>query len=161
MDNLHGHIKSNNILLDKNWEAKIAYFGISKLHQTNQEVGMEVYEDPEHKTKGELKRESDIYSFGVVLFEILCGRLAYDPVYIVVNEKGLAPIARKCFNDGTIARLIDPKLKKETSDRGPNRDSLDKFLKIAYQCLGDAAKRPTMEIVVKEIELALHFHVSP
>ncbi|KAM0005562.1 putative protein kinase RLK-Pelle-LRR-I-1 family [Helianthus debilis subsp. tardiflorus] len=109
-------IKSTNILLNNNREAKIAYCGISKLHPANQEVHMKVYEDPEYDT-GKPKSESDVYSFGVVLLEIVCGRLAYDPVYIVVNEKGLAPIAYQCFIDGTIQRIIDPKLKEKNRRR--------------------------------------------
>ncbi|KAL8193829.1 hypothetical protein R6Q57_026071 [Mikania cordata] len=160
----HGDIKSANIMLDKNTGARIAYFGI-KLHPSNQDVRLNVYEDPEYETS-KLKREYDVYSFGVILFEILCGRLAYDPVYIVVNDKGLAPIAHQCFNDGTIVRIIDPKPKEETDEdifttnRVPNQDSLKAFLNIAYRCLGEAAERPTMKIVINELEIALNFHVS-
>ncbi|KAJ0703194.1 putative protein kinase RLK-Pelle-CR4L family [Helianthus annuus] len=160
---IHGDIRSANILLGMNREAKIAYFGISK-HPMNQEVGMKVYADPEYETTGKLERDSDVYSFGVVLFEILCGRVAYHPVYMNDNEKGLAPIARKCFNDGSIERIIDPKLIEETdedvltSNRRPNNDSLYTFLKVACQCTGEAANRPTMEMVINELEIALNFH---
>ncbi|KAM0038433.1 putative protein kinase RLK-Pelle-LRR-I-1 family [Helianthus debilis subsp. tardiflorus] len=160
---IHIDIKSANILLDKNRGVKIAYFVISKLHSVlNQD-----YEDPKYETTGKLKRKSDVYSFGVVLFEILCGKLAYDPVYTKENEKGLSPITRQCFDDGTIESIMDPRLKEETdedissSNRGPNRDSLDTFLKIANQCLGEAAKRPTMEIVIMELKRAINFHDVP
>ncbi|MFS7986499.1 putative protein kinase RLK-Pelle-LRR-I-1 family [Helianthus anomalus] len=161
----HIDIKSANIVLDNNCQAKIAYFGISKLHSAKQEVGIKVYEGPEYETTGILETKSDIYSFGVVLFEIFCGRLAYDPDYIKENDKGLAPIARLCFKDGTIEGMMDPKLKVGNnedffaSSRGPNRDSLDTFLKIAYDCLGEAADRPTMEHVIQELERALNFQV--
>ncbi|KAM0038444.1 putative protein kinase RLK-Pelle-RLCK-VIIa-2 family [Helianthus debilis subsp. tardiflorus] len=130
--------KSANILLDKNRGVKIAYFVISNLHSVlNQDIGMKVYQDPKYETTGKLKRKSDVYSFGVVRFEIFCGRLAYDPVYTKENEKGLSPIARQYFEDGTIESIMDPRLKEETdedissSNRGPNQDSLDTFLKIA------------------------------
>ncbi|MFS8008614.1 putative protein kinase RLK-Pelle-LRR-I-1 family [Helianthus anomalus] len=127
---------------------------------------MKVYEDRKYETTGKLKRKSDVYSFGVVLFEIFCGRLAYDPGYTKENEKGLSTIARQCFDDGTIESIMDPKLKEETiegissSNRGPNQDSLDTFIKIAHQCLGEAAKRPTMYIVIMELKRAINFHVS-
>ncbi|MFS7925250.1 putative protein kinase RLK-Pelle-CR4L family [Helianthus anomalus] len=160
-------IKSANILLDKNSEAKIACFKISKLHPTNQEIDMKVYEDPEYKTTGKVKRKSDVYSFGVVLFEIFSGRLAYDQDYIRENDKGLAPIARQCFNDRTVERMMDQKLKEETDEdifilnRPPNKNSVDTFLKVAYQCLGKASERPTMGLVIKELEIALNFHETP
>ncbi|XP_076908436.1 uncharacterized protein LOC143565326 [Bidens hawaiensis] len=150
---INTNIKSANILLDKNSEAKIAYFEISKLRPTYQEIGMKVYEDPDYETTGKMKRKSDIYSFGVVIFEIFCGRVAYHPVYLQENMKGLGPIARECYIDETIERIMDPYLKQET-----NSDSLYTFLKIAYQCLEEATERPTLEIVIKGLDIALKFH---
>ncbi|XP_071739350.1 probable serine/threonine-protein kinase PBL28 [Rutidosis leptorrhynchoides] len=108
---IHRDIKSANILLDQNWNAKIADFGLSKFHPANQlastiltkhAVGTEVYLDPEYETTGRYKKESDVYSFGVVLFEILSGRLAYDSDFTAENIKGLAPIARRRFNEKTL-----------------------------------------------------------
>ncbi|KAL8193832.1 hypothetical protein R6Q57_026074 [Mikania cordata] len=150
----HIAIKSANILLDKNMGAKIASFVISISHSPNQEIHNKVYKDP----TGKQNIESDIYSFGVVLFEIFCGRVAYDPVFIEENEKGLAPIARQCFNDGATDRIIDPSLKEETGEN--IKDSLFIFTSIAHQCLGEAAIRPTMETVIKELEIALNSHES-
>ncbi|KAI3796911.1 hypothetical protein L1987_39598 [Smallanthus sonchifolius] len=76
---------------------------------------------------------------------------------------GLAPIARRCFNEGTLKELIDPKIIEEDEDhiftlnRGPNQDSFDTFSEIAYQCLAETqAKRPTMEVVIKELQKALN-----
>ncbi|KAL8246285.1 hypothetical protein R6Q59_007501 [Mikania micrantha] len=164
MNNLHGDIRSANILLDENLEVKIAYFGISKLNPSNKEVRMKVYEDPEYEKRGKFSRETNIYSFGVILFEFFSWRLAYDSVYIGINDRGLAPIARRCINDGTIESLMDPKLKEEndedifTSNGGPNQDSLNTFLKIASKCLEKAVEHPTMETIIKELEIALHFH---
>ncbi|KAL8214566.1 hypothetical protein R6Q57_004015 [Mikania cordata] len=172
MDNqqrvIHGDIRSTNIVLGKNRVPKIAYFGIFMSHLTDEEASnpicSKVYMDPEIEKIRIINKESDIYSFGVVLFEIFCGRLAYDPIYIVENDEGLAPIARHHFNDGTIKKMMDPKLKELsnedvfTSNKGPNQDSLDTFLKIAYHCLGETrAKRPPMNFIIKELEIALNF----
>nr|XP_043608545.1 uncharacterized protein LOC122580338 [Erigeron canadensis] len=169
---VHRDIKSANILLDDNWVAKIGDFGLSKLHHANQQgstlitsniAGTEVYLDPEYMSTGKLKKESDIYSFGVVLFEIMCGRLAYDSIYNVNNEKGLPSIARRCFHEGTLEEIIDPKLREADENTfrlngGLNQDSLDTFSNIAYQCLAETqAKRPTIEIILKELEKAFYF----
>ncbi|PWA89350.1 protein kinase-like domain, Phloem protein 2-like protein [Artemisia annua] len=170
---IHRDIKSANVLLDENWNAKIADFGLSKFHPANQPastikskgfVGTEVYMDPEYLTTGKYKKETDIYSFGVVLFEILSGTLAYDSVYLAENDKGLAPIARRRFSEGTLKELIDPTMMVEdneqrfTLNRGPNQDSFDAFTKIAYQCLAETqAKRPPMEVIIKELRNAQKF----
>ncbi|XP_076890691.1 putative receptor-like protein kinase At2g23200 [Bidens hawaiensis] len=159
---IHIDIKSANILLDKNQRPKIGYFVISNSRPDNQEIGMKVYVDPEYETTGQWKREYDVYSFGVILFEILCGKVAYDPVYLKENDKGLAPIAHKCSNDGTIHRIMDPKLKEETSEgifTSPDKRSETKFLKIASLCLEEAVKRPTLDLVIEELESALNFQV--
>ncbi|KAJ0503374.1 putative protein kinase RLK-Pelle-LRR-I-1 family [Helianthus annuus] len=169
---VHRDIKSANILLDDTWVAKIADFGLSKLQCTNQQgttlvtnniAGTEVYLDPEYLNTGKLKKESDIYSFGVVLFEILCGRLAYDKNF---GEKGLPSIARQRFNEGTLKGMVDPKLMEADEiismlKGGVNQDSLETFSKIAYQCLAETqSRRPTMELIIKELEKALNFQVS-
>nr|GEV84234.1 protein kinase-like domain, phloem protein 2-like protein [Tanacetum cinerariifolium]GEV84237.1 protein kinase-like domain, phloem protein 2-like protein [Tanacetum cinerariifolium] len=67
--------------------------------------------------QGKLGTKSDSYSFGVVLFNNLCGKLAYDLIYNG-SDKGLAPMTRQCCNDGTIKEMIDPKLLEETDEDG-------------------------------------------
>ncbi|KAD3337693.1 hypothetical protein E3N88_33213 [Mikania micrantha] len=151
---------SYNIWLDKNWRAKIVNFHQSAfLHQNQQDgaplkrVGPPCCIDPEYKKSGKLKRESDVYSFGVVLFEILCGRLAYDRIYLKESEIGLAHVARQRFSMGTIVEMIDPIINK-----GANKDSLHTFIKIANQCVAETQdQRPSMKVVANELEKALHF----
>lgn len=172
---IHRDIKSRNIALDENWDAKIVDFGLSIFLPPNQEddtlhlsyiAGTKRYIDPEYEKTRKLKRESDVYSFGVYLFEILCGRSAYDKIYRE-NEKGLAFVARQCFHEGTLKEMIDPIIKKENEDnsfslkKGPIEDSFDKFIEIAYQCTAETQnQRPTMNVVVKELEKVLFLQVS-
>ncbi|GJV22164.1 kinase-like domain, phloem protein 2-like protein [Tanacetum coccineum] len=169
---IHRDIKSDNILLGDNWKAKIADFGLSKFHPADQSAstfytsmiaGTYVYLDPEYEKDGKLSKKSDIYSFGVVLLEILTGRLAYDSVYTKVNAKGITPIARDHFKKGTIMEIVDHKIKEETDEhvfslsKGPNKESLDMFLEIAFGCVAETqAQRPTIEIVIKELKKALN-----
>ncbi|KAM0038418.1 putative protein kinase RLK-Pelle-LRR-I-1 family [Helianthus debilis subsp. tardiflorus] len=155
-------IRSANILVDKNRGVKIAYYVISKLYPPNQTEVMKVYEDPVLERTGKPKREYDIYSFGVLLLEILCGRVAYDQVYMKEDDKGLAPIARRFIKEGNIQRIIDPRLKDElgedigTSFGGPNDYSMNTFLRTAYRCVGEPIQRPSMEMVIEELEGALN-----
>ncbi|KAM0063587.1 putative protein kinase RLK-Pelle-CrRLK1L-1 family [Helianthus debilis subsp. tardiflorus] len=172
---IHHDICSYNIGLDENWRAKIDGFGTCVFMPPNQEDdavyikwrGRLPYIDPEYEKSDKLKRESDVYSFGIVLLEILCGRAADDPIYLKESDKGLGPVARQSFCTGTLEDMIDPILKEETSEykfvlkRGPNKESLHAFMKIAYQCVAETQdQRPTMKVVVKELEKALSLQVS-
>ncbi|KAK9057851.1 hypothetical protein SSX86_022689 [Deinandra increscens subsp. villosa] len=169
---IHRDIKSANILLDSKWGAKIADFGLSKLQRTYQQgstlftnniAGTEVYLDPEYLSTGKLKTKSDIYSFGVVMFEIMCGKLAYDKTY---NEGGLPSVARRYFENGTWEKLVDPRIREADENiymlnGGVNQDSLNSFSNIAFQCLAKTqSKRPTMKIIIKELEKALNFQIN-
>ncbi|PWA44710.1 serine/threonine-protein kinase, active site protein [Artemisia annua] len=168
---IHRDIKSGNILLGKNLEAKISDFGLSKLYPnrtearsyyTNIIAGTKLYLDPEYAATGKLKRGTDIYSFGVVLFEILSGKIANDRIFTDEDKKGLAPYAQRRFKEGTLHEMMDPKIMEEvdehisTLNKGLNQDSLITFSKIAYECLAETqVMRPTAEIIIKELEKAL------
>ncbi|KAL8209184.1 hypothetical protein R6Q57_008596 [Mikania cordata] len=167
---INGDICCYNIGLDENWGAKIIDFWWSLFLPSNQEdqpnrlIGRPHYQDPDYLKTGKLKTESDVYGFGVVLFEILCGRYANDPIYTRGSDKGLATVARRSFLMGTVDEMIDPIIKEEASEsifilnRGPNKDSLKTFIEIANQCVAETQdQRPTMKVVVKELEKALFF----
>ncbi|KAJ0503592.1 putative protein kinase RLK-Pelle-CrRLK1L-1 family [Helianthus annuus] len=165
-----------NIGLDDNFGAKIIDFWWSVLLSPDQEnkdhhliggVGRTYYRDPEYEKTHKLKKESDVYGFGVVLFEILCGRLANDPIYLKESARGLDPVARRSFSTGSLEELIDPIIKEEVGEngfvlhRGPNKDSLHTFITIAQQCVAETQdQRPTMKVIVKELEKALFLQVS-
>ncbi|XP_076919308.1 uncharacterized protein LOC143580055 [Bidens hawaiensis] len=164
-------IGSINIRLDANWGAKIIELGFSidlppyvedDILRLDTIIGLPYTIDPVYAQRGKLKRASDVYSFGVLLFEILCGRTADDPIYLEKNENGLAPLARRSYSMGTLETMIDPMIKGENGEnnfvlnRGPNKDSLHTFIEIAYKCLlGNQHQRPTMEVIIQELEKAL------
>ncbi|GJX32725.1 kinase RLK-Pelle-CrRLK1L-1 family protein [Tanacetum coccineum] len=160
---LHRDIKSFNILLDAKWEAKISDFGLCKLGPTNQELtflvtnaaGTYGYVDPEYVKTGIFTKESDVYSFGVVLFEVLCGRLALISEYHDVR-RFLFMLVKLHYDEGKLDEIIIPHQLKEM-----NQNSVKVFSKIAYQCLmEDRKQRPTMRLIVQELEIALDLQMG-
>ncbi|KAL8265252.1 hypothetical protein R6Q59_023382 [Mikania micrantha] len=171
---VHGDIRSKNILLFENMKAKIAGVGLSKVYigqestiYTRKIVGTPGYMDPVYKETCMLKNASDIYSFGVVLFEIFSGKLAFDDTYILQNYMGFASIARRHFKNKTLKKMLDVEMMDEASELGltfkirPDHDSLDVFSNIAYQCVSTSQdKRPTIQAVIQDLKKALELQVS-
>ncbi|XP_074338584.1 putative receptor-like protein kinase At5g61350 isoform X2 [Apium graveolens] len=155
---IHRDVKSTNILLDDNLEAKITDFGISKIVAGNQGCtyvstavrGTFGYMDPAYFLTGRLTRKSDVYAFGVVLFEVLSGRRAVDLSHND-EQSGLAGWAQNCIKQGRIDDIIDSSLIMQISQK-----SLLAFVKIASQCLDSQPNcRPTMAEIVVVLEFAL------
>lgn len=82
---IYRDLKSSNILLDKDFNAKLSDFGLAKLgsgddkiHVSSRVMGTYGYCAPEYQRTGQLTLKSDIYSFGVVLLELITGRRVID-----------------------------------------------------------------------------------
>jgi serine/threonine protein kinase len=154
---IHRDVKSTNILLNEQYVAKVADFGLSRSgHQDPNHfstVGIKGsfgYVDPEYFRTFEFTEKSDVYSFGVVLLEVLCARPAIvdSPKREEVN---LAEWGMFWQKKGQLERIIDPLLVGEI-----NPDSLRKFGEVAENCLKDCgADRPSMLDVQWDLEYAL------
>ncbi|XP_063935665.1 serine/threonine-protein kinase PBL35-like isoform X1 [Daucus carota subsp. sativus] len=155
---IHRDVKTANILLDENLAAKLSDFGLSKTGPANQTCtyvstrvkGTHGYLDPYYVATHRLTRKTDVYAFGVVLFEVLCGRPAVDRS-LDEEQISLAGWAQQCFEEGLLEQIIDTNIKASISS-----DSLNTFVDVAIKCLLMQPKlRPTMAEIVVGLESAL------
>ncbi|KAJ4951632.1 hypothetical protein NE237_028464 [Protea cynaroides] len=161
---IYRDFKASNILLDSDYTAKLSDFGLAKdgpegddTHVSTRVMGTHGYAAPEYVMTGHLTWMSDIYSFGVVLLEILTGRRSMDKNR-PVREQNLVEWAKPYISDvRKVDRLMDPRLDGQYSMKGAQ-----KAAQLAYQCLRENPKsRPSMSVVVKTLELVQGFDDLP
>ncbi|KAL4555988.1 hypothetical protein LXL04_038622 [Taraxacum kok-saghyz] len=151
---LHRDIKSSNILLAENWDAKIAVLVFPNLVLLTNNIHLlcRIILQARSDTSGLLTKESDVYSFGVTLFEVLCGRLCFA---IDNKRQSFTELVRESCKENNLDGIICDTIKDEIDP-----SSLEMFSKIAYQCLKrDRKKRPLMTEIVTQIEIALKYQV--
>ncbi|KAF3444989.1 hypothetical protein FNV43_RR14682 [Rhamnella rubrinervis] len=150
---VHRDIKSSNILIDDEFNAKVSDFGLAKLldsgesHITTRVMGTFGYVAPEYANTGLLNEKSDIYSFGVLLLEAVTGR---DPVDYgrPKDEVNLVEWLKMMVGTRRAEEVVDPSLEIKPSAR-----ALKRALLVALRCVdGDSDKRPKMSQVVRMLE---------
>ncbi|KAL6275845.1 hypothetical protein ACE6H2_019446 [Prunus campanulata] len=152
---IYRDFKTSNILLDSNYNAKLSDFGLAKdgptgdkSHVSTRVMGTYGYAAPEYLATGHLTAKSDIYSFGVVLLEMLSGRRAVDKNR-PSGEHNLVEWAKPFLaNRRKIFRVIDNRLEGQYS-----MDGAYKAASLASRCLSTESKlRPNMDEVVTALE---------
>ncbi|KAL7107050.1 hypothetical protein ACP275_06G029500 [Erythranthe tilingii] len=140
---VHGNLKSSNILLDQQWNPKISDFGITKFlghewkNTSAPPKGMSGYIAPEYDSIRYLNEKSDIYSYGVLIMEIVSGRSAIESTVNEIEEY-LVDWMKSNVADENFHLIIDPKLPEL-----PLIKELKRVLLVALRCVDfEVEKRP-------------------
>ncbi|KAH8499251.1 hypothetical protein Peur_074364 [Populus x canadensis] len=156
---IYRDLKCSNILLGEGYHPKLSDFGLAKVgpsgdktHVSTRVMGTYGYCAPDYAMTGQLTFKSDIYSFGVVLLELITGRKAIDQRK-ERGEQNLVAWARPLFKDRrNFSCMVDPLLQGQYPIRG-----LYQALAISAMCVQE---QPNMRPAVSDLVMALNYLAS-
>ncbi|XP_043693525.1 probable serine/threonine-protein kinase PBL16 [Telopea speciosissima] len=152
---IYRDFKTSNILLDMDYNAKLSDFGLAKdgpvgdkTHVSTRIMGTHGYAAPEYIMTGHLTPRSDVYSFGIVLLELLSGRKSLDK-FRPAREKNLADWALPMLSQKKkVLNIVDPRLEGDYPVK-----AIHKVAMLSYHCLNRNPKaRPLMRDIVETLE---------
>lgn len=132
---VHRDIKSSNIMLDSEFNAKLGDFGLARLvdhgkgSQTTVLAGTMGYMAPECAMTGKASRESDVYSFGIVALEIACGRKPINPKASNEDQVSMVQWVWELYGEGKLLEAVDPRLCGDF-----NKTQMERLMIVGLSC---------------------------
>lgn len=150
---IHRDVKASNVLLDEELNGRLSDFGLARLYEhganpnTTRVVGTLGYLAPELPRTGKATENSDVYAFGALLLEVVCGRRPIEPKALP-EELVLVDLVWEKFREGRALDVIDPKLNGEY-----NESEVMMVIKLGLMCSHNAPiARPSMRQVVRYLD---------
>ncbi|XP_010260206.1 PREDICTED: L-type lectin-domain containing receptor kinase VII.1-like [Nelumbo nucifera] len=145
---LHRDIKSSNVLLDRDMSGRLGDFGLAQIHvqgqptNTTRVVGTVGYMAPEVLRSGRASTQTDVFGFGILILEVVCGRRPIED-----GKPALVDWVRGLAECGELLSALDERL---MAKGGCDAEEVEKFLRLGLLCAcPDPRDRPTMRQVVK------------
>ncbi|KAL5730390.1 non-specific serine/threonine protein kinase [Ranunculus cassubicifolius] len=148
---LHRDIKASNILLDKDMNGRLGDFGLARMHDHGQDVsftrvvGTAGYMAPEIVQRGRASAQTDVFAFGVLVLEVICGRRPVED-----GKPALVDWIWGLMDKGELIYALDSRL---TAKGGFDMDEGEKMLHLGLLCAHpDPRTRPTMRQALKVLD---------